>query len=257
MPLRAPIRASKGKDAMGAEIMTEATTVGRLVAERPSRARVFERFGIDYCCGGGRSLEEASASAGVAVDRLLAELEAVPALAGDRDWTRATIRETVEHILREHHDWLRVELPRIDGLAEKVARVHGDGHPEVVEILSLFRILRAELEPHMEKEEQILFPAAVGLEEQGEIVLGCHGRIATLDGPVQRMEHEHREVGELLERLVQLTGGHVAPDHACNTWRALWDSLLDLDRNTRAHIHLENDVLHVRIRALEAVAPGA
>lgn len=237
--------------------MTDATTVGRLVAERPSRARVFERFGIDYCCGGGRSLEEASASAGVAVDKLLAELEAVPALAGDRDWTRASIRETVEHILREHHDWLRAELPRIDGLAEKVARVHGAGHPEVVEILSVFRVLRAEMEPHMEKEERILFPAAVGLEEQGEIVLGCHGRITTLDGPVQRMEHEHREVGELLERLVQLTGGHVAPDHACNTWRALWDGLLDLDRNTRAHIHLENDVLHVRIRALEATAPGA
>lgn len=236
--------------------MSDTITVGRLVAERPSRARVFERFGIDYCCGGGRSLEEASASAGVAVDRLLAELETVPAVAGDRDWTRATIRETVEHILREHHDWLRSELPRIDALADKVARVHGSGHPEVVEILSVFRVLRAEMEPHLEKEERILFPAALGLEAEGRIELGCHGRISTLEGPVQRMEHEHREVGELLESLVALTGGHVAPEHACNTWRALWDALLDLDRNTRAHIHLENDVLHVRIRALEAVASG-
>lgn len=237
--------------------MHDATTVGRLVAERPSRARVFERFGIDYCCGGGRSLEEASREAGVAVDRLLAELASEPGEAGDRDWTRASVRETVDHILREHHDWLRAELPRLDGLAEKVARVHGAGHPEVVEILSVFRTLRMEMEPHLEKEERILFPAAVGLEAEGRIELGCHGRIATLEGPVQRMEHEHREVGELLERLVELTGGHVAPEHACNTWRALWDGLLDLDRNTRAHIHLENDVLHVRIRALEAAAAGA
>jgi len=234
--------------------MDEVTTVGRLVAERPSRARVFERYGIDYCCGGGRSLEAVSAETGVAVERLLTELDAEPAVAGDRDWTRASIRETIEHILREHHDWLRGELPRLDGLAEKVARVHGAGHPEVVEILTVFRTLRIEMEPHLEKEERILFPAALGLEAEGRIVLGCHGQIATLDGPVQRMEHEHREVGGLLERLVELTGGHVVPEHACNTWRALWDGLLDLDRNTRAHIHLENDVLHVRIRALEAIA---
>lgn len=232
--------------------MHDETTVGRLVAERPSRARVFERYGIDYCCGGGRSLEEASQGVGVPMDRIMNELESEPASATDRDWTRASIRETVEHILREHHDWLRAELPRLDGLAEKVARVHGAGHPEVAEVLSVFRILRSEMEPHLEKEERILFPAALGLEEQGEIVLGCHGRIASLEPPVQRMEAEHREVGDLLEQLARLTNGHVAPEEACNTWRALWDGLLDLDRNTRMHIHLENDVLHPRIRSLEA-----
>jgi regulator of cell morphogenesis and NO signaling len=226
-------------------------TIGELVAERPSRSRLFERHGIDYCCGGKRPLREAVSQAGIDVEAFLASLEALPVVASDRDWRDATIKELVGHILSEHHDWLKENLPRIAGLAEKVARVHGEHAPETVEAGRLFRELDKEMVPHLEKEELLLFPAAIHLEATGEIALGCHA-VDSLDGPVGVMEHEHQVVGALLEGLVKATDGFIAPEHACNTWRALYDALAELDRNTRAHVHLENEVLHPRIRALQA-----
>lgn len=226
-------------------------TIGDLVAERPSRSRVFEAFGIDYCCGGKRTLLQASGAAGIAVEQLIRELESRPAIAQDRDWRDAAVAELIDHILAEHHDWLRANLPRISVLAEKVARVHGGHAPEVVRIADVHSALRQEMEPHLEKEERMLFPAARHLEATGEVLLGCHA-VDTLDGPMGAMEREHVAVGAMLDELVSLTDGFRPPEEACNTWRALYDALLELDRNTRAHVHLENEVLHPRIRRLEA-----
>ena len=225
-------------------------TVGDLVAERPSRSRLFESHGIDYCCGGKRTLSEAAAQAKVSVEALIASLEELPSRPDDRDWRAATVRELVDHILVEHHDWLKQNLSRIAQLSEKVARVHGGHAPVVVEIAGIFATLREDLEPHLEKEERILFPAALHLEAVGEVKLGCHA-IDSLEGPVGVMEREHVVVGGLLEKLVELTEAFHPPEDACNTWRALYDALAELDANTRAHVHLENEVLHARIRALE------
>lgn len=226
-------------------------TIGDLVAERPSRSRVFEAFGIDYCCGGKRTLLQASGTAGVAVEQLIRELESQPAIAQDRDWRNATVAELIDHILVEHHDWLRANLPRISVLAEKVARVHGGHAPVVVRVADVHSALRQEMEPHLEKEERMLFPAARHLEATGEVLLGCHA-VDTLEGPMGVMEHEHVAVGSMLDELTSLTDGFRPPEEACNTWRALYDALQELDRNTRAHVHLENEVLHPRIRRLEA-----
>lgn len=227
------------------------STVGSLVATQPSRAKVFERYGIDYCCGGKATLSQASSQAGIPLDRLLAELMTAPGLEADRDWTRATVKELVDHILVAHHDWLKANLPRIDSLCEKVARVHGEGDKSLREILRAFRALRDDMEPHLQKEEIILFPSALHLEEHGEIALACHGPVPSLEGPVGAMEHEHRVVGEYLEELKDLTGNFQTPEHACNTWKAAWDALRELDANTRTHVHLENEVLHPLIRKLE------
>lgn len=226
-------------------------TIGDLVAERPSRSRVFEAFGIDYCCGGKRTLVDASTTAGISVDDLVRELESQPVGSQDRDWRNATVAELIDHILVEHHDWLRANLPRISVLAEKVVRVHGGHAPVVVRIADVHSALRQEIEPHLEKEERMLFPAARHLEATGEVQLGCHA-VDTLEGPMGVMEHEHVAVGAMLEELVELTDGFRPPDEACNTWRAFYDALAELDRNTRAHVHLENEVLHPRIRKLEA-----
>jgi len=226
-------------------------TVGQLVARRPSLSKVFERNGIDFCCGGGRSLEEAGRAAGLAVEQLIAELSLEPAAAEDRDWTRATVAELVEWILREHHDWLRAELPRITSLSSKTARVHGSLHRELVELDGLLDAIRQEIEPHLEKEEKILFPAALHLEEFGSILLPCHGEIATLEPPMARMESDHEALGRLLDAVAKLTDGFTAPEEACNTWRALYEAVRELDANTRRHVHLENEVLHPKIRAME------
>ena len=226
-------------------------TVGELVAERPSRSRLFEKHGIDYCCGGKRSLLDAASQAGIDVEAFLSSLETLPADTEDRDWRSASVRDLVGHILTAHHDWLKENLPRIAMLATKVARVHGEHAPETVEVGRLFDTLYQEMVPHLEKEEKILFPAALHLESTGDIFLGCHA-VDSLEGPVGVMEREHELVGELLEGIVKATDGFVAPEHACNTWRAFYDALSELDRNTRAHVHLENEVLHPRIRALQS-----
>ncbi|MEN9306735.1 MAG: hypothetical protein RL173_667 [Fibrobacterota bacterium] len=226
-------------------------TIGELVAERPSRSRLFESHGIDYCCGGKRSLREAASQAGIDVESFLSSLEALPVVAQDRDWRDASMKELIGHILTAHHDWLKENLPRIAQLSSKVARVHGDHAPETVEAGRLFDELMQEMVPHLEKEEKILFPAALHLESTGMVQLGCH-TVDSLEGPVGVMEREHLVVGALLEGLVKATDGFRPPEHACNTWRALYDALQELDRNTRAHVHLENEVLHARIRALQA-----
>ncbi|MEK7391802.1 MAG: iron-sulfur cluster repair di-iron protein [Fibrobacterota bacterium] len=226
-------------------------TIGELVAERPSRSRLFESHGIDYCCGGKRSLREAASQAGIDVESFLSSLEALPVVTQDRDWRDASMKELIGHILTAHHDWLKENLPRIAQLSSKVARVHGDHAPETVEAGRLFDELMQEMVPHLEKEEKILFPAALHLESTGMVQLGCHA-MDSLEGPVGVMEREHLVVGALLEGLVKATDGFRPPEHACNTWRALYDALQELDRNTRAHVHLENEVLHARIRALQA-----
>lgn len=226
-------------------------TLGDLVAERPSRSRVFERHGIDYCCGGRRSLESAAGEASVDVESLIRELDAHPAAPSDKDWRVETIRAVVEHILAEHHLWLSENMDRISDLARKVARVHGDREPRVREIECVYKELREDLEPHLGKEEAVLFPAAIQWSETGRLSLGCAG-MATLDAPVAAMESDHVAVGRMLDHLVSLTDGFRPPEEACGTWRALYDALKELDSNTRAHVHLENEVLHPAIRALAA-----
>ncbi|HXP91490.1 MAG TPA: iron-sulfur cluster repair di-iron protein [Fibrobacteria bacterium] len=235
--------------------MNPESTIGTLVAQRPSRSKVFERHGIDYCCGGKRSIGSAASEANIDLDALIAELERDPGSPVDRDWQNATVAEIVRHVLAEHHAWLRENLPRISALTEKVAQVHGAHAPSVVELRDAFEAVRADLEPHLEKEERVLFPAALRLEETGEVSLGCHAQIgASLEPPMARMEEEHREVGALLAKIKDLTDDFRPPPQACNTWRACYDALSELDSNTRAHIHLENEALHPRIRALQEMA---
>jgi len=230
--------------------MNPESTIGTLVAQRPSRSRVFERHGIDYCCGGKRSIQSAASEANIDLDALIAELQQDPGSPVDRDWQHASVAEIVAHVLVEHHAWLKENLPRISALTEKVARVHGAHAPALVEIRFAFDALRADLEPHLEKEERVLFPAALRLEETGDAAFGCG---SSLEPPMARMEEEHREVGALLGRIKQLSDDFRPPAEACNTWRACFDALSELDANTRAHIHLENEALHPRIRALQAV----
>lgn len=231
--------------------MTQATpkTIGAWVAERPSRSRIFEKAGIDYCCGGNRSLEAAAREAGCDLATLRAELDAHPAEASDRDWREASLPALVEHILGAHHDWLREHMPRISELAAKTAGVHGGHAPQLRNLQEVYASLRGEMEPHLLKEEQVLFPAALNWVETGELSLGCHAA-ADLEGPLSVMESDHEAVGGLLESIVELTEGFTPPPSACNTWRALYDALRELDANTRTHIHLENEVLHPKIRGL-------
>ena len=221
------------------------TTVGNLATEHPLATRVFARHGIDFCCGGGRRLDEICSEKGLAVESVLAEIdkEISTAQGSEVRWDEAPLPALIDHILRTYHVPHKEELPRLEAMARKVNTVHGEKDPERLQgIQDTVVGMHAELEQHMMKEEQILFP----------MIAGGGGAMAT--GPMSVMEMEHDAVGGTLRRLRELTNDYTVPEGACNTWRALWVGLEDFERALHEHIHLENNILHKRVRA-EAGGP--
>ena len=213
-------------------------TVGELVAERPSRSRVFQAFGIDFCCQGGRTLREACESKNLIESDVLDELskEAMVAANDGPNPAELPLHELCFYIVETHHGFLRRELPRLHAMAQRVAQVHGGHTPALVEVADVFTAMAEELDSHMMKEEQILFPAVAAMS-RGET---AH---MPLDGPIACMLHEHEDAGQALARMRELTGGFQAPPEACNTYRALFSGLLDLETDLHRHIHLENAVV--------------
>jgi regulator of cell morphogenesis and NO signaling len=212
-------------------------TLGDLVTERPARARVLERAGLDYCCKGRRSLADASAAAGLDTAALAAELAAVDDDT-DVDVDRLDPVGLIEHILATHHAYLHEELPLLDALAVKVEGAHGGRHPELHDVARLVRELRADLEPHLAKEEQVLFPAIRAVRGgTGEAPAG------PLTAPITVMRAEHDRAGELLEALRRAASGFAVPDDGCASYRSLYERLEHLEADTHRHVHLENNVL--------------
>ena len=217
--------------------VTADRTVGELAVEHPLATRVFARHRIDFCCGGGKPLSEACAKRNLDVEVILVEIEKELTRndVSAQRWDEAPLKDLIEFILFNYHRPLDEELPRIETMADKVLKVHGEKDPETLSgILSTFRALKAELEQHMAKEEQILFP----MIQQGQ------GAMA--GGPISVMEHEHESAGAALVQLRKLTNDYVVPAAACNTWRALWHGLEALEESLHQHIHLENNILFPR-----------
>ncbi|MEE8461817.1 MAG: iron-sulfur cluster repair di-iron protein [Acidobacteriota bacterium] len=211
--------------------------VGQLAAEHPLATRVFHRHGIDFCCNGGRKLQEACAAQGVDTGMVLEEIrkELSNTTIPEERWGQAPLEDLVQHILVAYHGPLKEELPRLESMARKVLEVHGDKDPETLsEVVEVYAGLKAELSQHMVKEEQILFP----MIEQGQ------GAMA--GGPVSVMKQEHDSAGAALRRLRELTKDYQVPPGACNTWRALWHGLAALEESLHQHIHLENNILFPR-----------
>jgi regulator of cell morphogenesis and NO signaling len=217
----------------------EQQTVGELVAADYRKAEVFKRHGIDFCCGGGKPLGEVCAAKGLDTSAILGEIERElwQAPVDLKRWNEAELDALIDHILVTYHRRLDEALPHLESLARKVFKVHGERQPELGEILSTVVSLKGELEVHMKKEEEILFPM---------IRQGQGSRAAD---PVTAMEHEHESAGKALERLRELTNGYQVPEGACNSWRALWHGLADLEESLHQHIHLENNILFPRALA--------
>lgn len=237
-------------------------TVRELALEIPGAIRVFERFRIDYCCGGGRSLEEACVKAGADRGEVLAAL-ADSALAAGRpadatDWSTESLAHLVQYIVEKHHTFVRAELPRLQALADKVARVHGDSHPELGPIRDRFRELAAELSGHLEKEEAILFPYVESLERS--VATGAGGPaacFASVQGPIRVMMMEHDAAGEILHELRSTSRDFAVPEDACMSYRALYEGIEAFEQDLHRHIHLENNLLFPRTLELEARSDAA
>jgi regulator of cell morphogenesis and NO signaling len=213
-------------------------TVGELVAERPGRSRVFQTFGIDFCCQGGRTLREACERKGASLETVIEQLEAESATPSAEGRNPATlpIPELAAYIVEKHHRFLDRELPRLYAMSQRVAQVHGGHTPSLVDVFHVFTQLEEEMQTHMMKEEKVLFPTVVAMS-RGE------APPVPLDEPIECMMHEHEDSGRALERLRELTNAFEAPPDACNTYRALFAGLAELEADLHRHIHLENAVL--------------
>lgn len=235
--------------------ITAEKTVREIALERPQSIRVFERFGIDYCCGGAKPLAEACEKKGTNLDALLRAIEELElkASAGEgNDWTAASLQELINHILNQHHEYVRAEIPRIQKMLGKVEAVHGKNHANIGTANLLFNELVQELSTHMLKEEDVLFPYIVKMERA--VAAGNPAPPAffgSVRNPTAAMVHEHENAGELLEQIRAACDDFVPPTDACTTFRALYQGLKDFERDLHQHVHLENNILFPRALRME------
>jgi len=211
-------------------------SMGNIARDIPGATAVLHRFKLDFCCGGAGTLRDAAEKKGLNADILLADLERLQQRGGPQDdWASAEPSALIEHILTRYHDVHREQLPELIRLAQRVERVHG-GHPECPAGLAAhLETMAQELEEHMAKEEQILFPMLT----RGVDSMAVY--------PIHIMRAEHDGHGKALERLDSLTRHYQLPDGACNTWQALYKGLQTLRNDLMDHIHLENNVLFTRV----------
>jgi regulator of cell morphogenesis and NO signaling len=233
------------------DIQWNAQTVGEVVKANMHAAGIFERHGIDYCCGGKQSLPEACERGDVDAATLQQELAELPENGAPNvaDWDTSFL---IDYIVNTHHAYVRNMLPTIRAHAAKVAQVHGENHAETREIASIFMEVNTELEQHMMKEEQVLFPFIKQMvaAEKGEAAVHSGG-FGSVMQPIAMMEQEHDNVGLAFDRMRTLSGDFTPPEDACTTFQLLYRELDEFERDLHMHIHLENNVLHPRAAQLE------
>lgn len=226
----------------------EPTTLGDLVTADPAAARLLDSLGIDYCCGGHRTLDEACDAVGLDADGVRAVLADRPEIE-PADWATLGIGALADHVEATHHRYLHDELPHLSALADKVLSVHGERHPELSTVRDTFEELRADLGPHLLKEERVLFPM---VRELDAATTATEFHCGSLRNPLRVMLVEHDRAGELLRRLRDSTGGYRPPSDACTSYQALYAGLEELEHDTHLHVHKENNVLFPAVLEREA-----
>ncbi|HEV2215233.1 MAG TPA: iron-sulfur cluster repair di-iron protein, partial [Terracidiphilus sp.] len=233
---------------------TPETTVRDIALEQPASIRVFERFGIDYCCGGRKPLAQACEERSVEPRTVLDAIEEAVAGGGaqPRDWTQTKLEAICKHIVESHHAYIRAELPRLEMLAQKVVARHGDTRPELPQIQQLISSLGEELLQHLNKEEVVLFPYITNLERNlascGPRPLGCFGAVRN---PIHVMMTEHDAAGDAMARMRVLSGDFTPPEDACPTYRGFYQGLAEFEQDLHQHVHLENNILFPRAIELD------
>ncbi len=227
--------------------MTTSPTLAAIIDANPATAGILEHHQLDYCCGGQRTLDQACAERDLDPAAILAELEEVQPEAAP-DWTTMSPAALVNHIESTHHRYLHEELPRLAALTDKVLDVHGTRHPELHDVEVTFTELREDLEPHLTKEERVLFPM---IRELAAATTAPTFPCGSLANPIRMMLLEHDRAGELLATLRGTTGGFEPPTDACASYQALYRGLAEVEADTHLHVHKENNVLFPAVLALE------
>jgi regulator of cell morphogenesis and NO signaling len=233
---------------------THATTIGEIVAADYRAADIFERHGLDFCCRGSRSLEDACREGGARTDEVLAELDALDAAPPGQsprfnEWGLTVL---IDHIVGTHHTYVKRALPQLLAHSRKIAQVHGATHQELTRVAQLVEDVANEMTSHMMKEEQILFPYIVALADAQ--AAGRPAPIApfgTVANPIRMMEAEHESAGNALFEIRELTDGYAVPADACGTYTVCLKELEAFEQDLHLHVHLENNILFPKAAALE------
>ncbi|WP_353181501.1 iron-sulfur cluster repair di-iron protein [Parapedobacter lycopersici] len=237
------------------EITTQ-HTVGQVVARDYRSAAVFSKAGIDFCCGGNRTIDEACQQAGVAPAPLIDALKAALTTdqgTGENDYDAWPLDMLADHIEDTHHRYVESRISEITPLLQKIKTVHGDRHPELARIMDLFTEAGGELTLHMKKEELMLFPfirRMAQAQRQGEPL--PPSRFGTVANPIAMMEHDHDGEGERFRQIAALSGNYTPPSDACNTYRVTLALLQEFEADLHLHIHLENNILFPKAVQMES-----
>ncbi|MGC8549656.1 MAG: iron-sulfur cluster repair di-iron protein [Acidobacteriaceae bacterium] len=233
---------------------TQQTTIRDIALEQPASIRVFEKYGIDYCCGGRRPLAQVCEERNLPVDELLAAIQGAASQNEPTgpDWRTIQLAAICDHIVRTHHNYIRSEIPRLQFLAQKVVARHGNDHLELPQIQQLIDDVGGELISHLAKEERMLFPYISNLERNlatcGPNSFGYSGSVRN---PISVMMAEHDVAGDITAQIRELSHDYTAPLGACPTYLGFYQALREFEQDLHQHVHLENNILFPRAIELE------
>lgn len=233
----------------------EQLTVGDYVANDFRTAALFSKYGIDFCCKGNRTLEEVCAKKDINPAELEKEIQAVLETKNEntidfKSWSPTLL---IEYILEKHHSYVEEKIPVLLQFLEKLCKVHGERHPELFEINSLFKMSAGDLAQHMKKEELILFPyiqKMVKAQKENQPIQDPH--FGTVVNPIAMMKDEHSIEGERFDKIATLTDGFTPPEDACSTYKVTYQMLKEFEQDLHKHIHLENNILFPKAIQLQA-----
>jgi len=228
-------------------------TVGELVARDYRTAQVFEKYGIDFCCGGKVALSEACHEKGIDLKQVLHDLDQVAEQPVDRsqNYTAWELPFLADYIVNTHHAYLRENTGTIAGYAHKIAEVHGPHHPEVVQIAGIFDTMAADLTQHLREEEDELFPTIRKMTElvkQG--AAPDSEEVKTLRALLVSLTHEHDKIGDAIHAIRRLARDYEIPDDVCNTFAVTYRKLKEFEDDLHKHVHLENNILFLKAAKL-------
>ena len=227
--------------------------IGTMVAADFRTAAVFKKFGIDFCCKGGRTIEEACEPKNIDVEKIYGEIESIPKAGnGNIDFTAWPLDLLADYIEKTHHRYVREKAPILQAFLEKLCKVHGERHPELYEIKELFDESAQDLEDHMLKEDTILFPFVreIMKAKTSNTVFEAPN-FGTVENPVNMMMHEHTVEGERFEKISELSNGYTVPSDGCNTYQVAFQMLQEFENDLHTHIHLENNILFPKTVKME------
>lgn len=219
--------------------------IGSIVANDFRTAAIFKKYGIDFCCKGGRTIEEATEKKGLDKNKIYQDIESLPqSNGGEIDFTSWPLDLLSDYVEKTHHRYIREKSPILQQFLDKLCKVHGSRHPELFEIKELFEESVKDLGEHLVKEEQILFPFIRKMVESKTNNTDFEQpQFGTVENPVNMMMHEHTAEGERFEKISALSDAYTPPADACNTYRVAYQMLEDFENDLHRHIHLENNIL--------------